>query len=270
MAERQRQAPPPEPDDGMEVDVEQEQYTPPEAPQRPRRATRQYPTPPPPAAPQTERVRIEDAEYDVPPAVAAQVRSWEQAQARLDAIERQHQQTEQWRQGVERAVTGEQPPAQDEVEQLWFTNPGEARRRTKEEAKAEMRAEWQAQERHRTFWGTFEQEHPELAPQRTLVQYLLSENSPEPHLLTLPNSPEGRAQLAQAAREKVLGWMQGMRSSGQAPRGNNVPPVETGTRRRAPAQPRQERPEGPQSLKELQEMRSLQRRQARLRIVGNG
>jgi hypothetical protein len=260
MAERQRQAPPPEPqDEGMEVDVEQEQYTPPPAPQRPRRGSRELQTPPPPA-PTTERVRIEDADYDVPPAVAAQVRSWEQAQARLDAIERQHQQTEQWRQGVERAVSGgEQPPPQDEIEQLWFTNPSEAARRLQERTVQQV-------ERERTFWGTFEQEHPELAPQRTLVQYLLSTDQA---IATLPNSPEGRAQLAQAARERVLGWMQGMRGSGQAPRGSSVPPVETGTRRRAPAAPRQTQPEGPQSLKELQELRALQRRQARLRIVNS-
>jgi hypothetical protein len=266
MAERQRQVPPPEPAEDMEVDVQEEQYTPPEAPQRPRRATRQYPTPPPPA-PSTERVRIEDAEYDVPPAVAAQVRSWEQAQARLDAIERSHQQTEQWRQGVERAVSGEQPQPQDEIEQLWFTNPSEAARRLQERTVQQVESRYEAQQREQRFWGTFEQEHPELATQRTLVQYLLSTDQT---IATLPNSPEGRAQLAQAARERVLGWMQGMRGSGQAPRGQQVAPVETGTRRRSPAAPRQERPEGPQSLKELQEMRSLQRRQARLRIVGNG
>jgi len=216
--------------------------------------------------PQGERVRIEDQEYEVPPAVAAQVRSWEQAQARLDAIERRHQESEQWRHGVERAVTGEQPQPQDEIEQLWFTNPSEAARRLQERTVQQVESRYEAQAREQRFWGTFDQEHPELAPQRTLVQYLLSTDQT---LATLPNSPEGRAQLAQAARERVLGWMQGMRGAGQAPRGQQVPPVETGTRRRAPAAPRQAPPEGPQSLKELQEQRALSRRQARLRIVGS-
>jgi len=130
----------------------------------------------------------------------------------------------------------------------------------------QVESRYEAQAREQRFWGTFDQEHPELAPQRTLVQYLLSTDQT---LATLPNSPEGRAQLAQAARERVLGWMQGMRGAGQAPRGQQVPPVETGTRRRAPAAPRQAPPEGPQSLKELQEQRALSRRQARLRIVGS-
>jgi hypothetical protein len=266
MAERQRQAPPPEPqDEGMEVDVEQEQYTPPPVPQRPRRGSREY-APPPPPAPQTERVRIEDAEYDVPPAVAAQVRSWEQAQARLDAIERSHQASEQWRQGVERAVTGEQPQPQDTIEQLWFTNPAEAARLLEQRTVQQVESRNASRDREQTFWSTFEGEHPELAPQRTLVQYLLSTDQA---IATLPNSQEGRAQLAQAARERVLGWMQGMRGSGQVARGQQVPPVETGTRRRSAAPARQTPPEGPQSLKELQEMRSLARRQARLRVVNN-
>lgn len=264
MAERQRQTPPPpEIDDGMEdVAVPQEESVPPPPPPRPRRGSREYPTPPPPPV---ERVRVADQEYEVPPAVAASLRAMEQQQQRLEQIERAHQDNQQWRQGIERAVSGDQPPPQDEIEQLWFTNPSEAARRLQERTVQQVETRYQAQERERTFWGTFDTEHPELAPQRSLVQYLLATDQT---LATLPNSPEGRAQLAQAARERVLGWMQGLRSSGTAPRSQSVPPVETGTRRRSPAAPRQAPPEGPQSLTELHAQRKEQRRAARLRIVG--
>ena len=174
------------------------------------------------------------------PAVAAQIRGWEQAQARLDAIERAHQASEQWRQGVERAVVGVEPQPQDELETLWFSNPREAARRLTEQVTSQAEARYNARESSNAFWGTFEGEYPELAPQRKLVQYLLAT---EPGLGQLPNSPDGRAQLAKAAREWSLSVMQGARASGTVPPRQPVPPVETGTRRRSAPAPRQEPPQ---------------------------
>jgi hypothetical protein len=260
MAERQPL--PPEEVEPAEVDFHEE-ASPPPAPVRPRRASREYPTPP---APPTERVRVADQDYDVPPAVAVQVRQWEQAQARLDAIERAHQQTEQWRQGVERAVSGEPVQPQDELETLWFSNPREAARRLEERVTQQVESRYQARESTQAFWGTFEGEYPELVPQRKLVQYLLST---EPGLGQLPNSPEGRSQLAKAAREWGLSAMQGARASGTVPARQQVPPVETGTRRRSAPAPRQE-PAQPQSMTEFRRDRREARRQHRLRLVQGG
>jgi hypothetical protein len=260
MAERQPL--PPEKVEPAEVEFHEE-ASPPPAPARPRRASREYPTPPPPP---TERVRVADQDYDVPPAVAVQVRQWEQAQTRLKAIERAHQQTEQWRQGVERAVSGEQPQPQDELETLWFSNPREAARRLEERVTQQVESRYQARESTQAFWGTFEGEYPELVPQRKLVQYLLST---EPGLGQLPNSPEGRSQLAKAAREWSLSAMQGARASGTAPARQQVPPVETGTRRRSAPAPRPE-PAQPQSMTEFRRDRREARHQHRLRLVQGG
>jgi hypothetical protein len=259
MAER-APLPPPEEVEAAEIEF-QEEVTPSPAPLRPRRASREYPTPPPPP---TERVRVADQEYEVPPAVAVQVRQWEQAQARLDAIERAHQASEQWRQGVERAVSGEQPPPQDELETLWFSNPREAARRLQEQVTQQVEARYQARESTQAFWGTFEGEYPELGPQRKLVQYLLAT---EPGLGQLPNSPEGRSQLAKAAREWGLSAMQGARQSGTAPVRQQVPPVETGTRRRSAAPAPRPEPAQPQSMTEFRRARKEQRREHRLRLV---
>lgn len=254
--------PPPEQGEPAEIDF-QEEVTPPPAPTRPRRASREYPTPPPPPR---ERITVGDREYEVEPGVAAHLRSMEQAYGRLEQIERHSQETAAWREGVQRAVLGEQPPAQDELEALWFSNPREAARRLEERVTSQVEARYNARESSHAFWGTFEGEYPELAPQRKLVQYLLAT---EPGLGTLPNSQEGRAQLAKAAREWALSTMQGARHSGTAPARQQVPPVETGTRRRSAPPPRQE-PAGPQTMTEFRRARRDQRRQHGLRLVQGG
>src|SRR5262245_63268033 len=95
MAERQ---PLPPPEEGEPAEVEfQEEVTPPPVPVRPRRGSREFPTPP---APPRERLTVGDRDYEVDTGVAAYIRSKEQNNARLDAIERAHQASEQWRQGV--------------------------------------------------------------------------------------------------------------------------------------------------------------------------
>lgn len=258
MAEYQ---PPPEPVEPAEIDF-QEEVTPPAAPVRPRRGSREYPTPPPPPR---ERISVGEREYEVDPGVAAYVKQMEQAYGRLEQIERHAQDQAAWREGVQRAVVGEQPPPQDELETLWFSNPREAMRRIKQETLQEARQESQAREAYTTFWGTFEGEYPELAPQRKLVQYLAQT---EPSLMGLPNTPENRAQLAKAAREWSLSAMQGARQSGTVPQRQQVPPVETGTRRRSAPAPRQEPPQ-PQSMTEFRRARRDQRRQ-HLRVVQGG
>jgi hypothetical protein len=129
-----------------------------------------------------------------------------------------------------------------------------------------VESRYQARESMQAFWGTFEGEYPELVPQRKLVQYLLAT---EPGLGTLPNSPDGRAQLAKAAREWSLSAMQGARQSGTVPARQSVPPVETGTRRRSAPAPRQE-PAQPQSMTEFRRQRRDQRRQHQLRLVQGG
>lgn len=259
MAEYQ---PPPEVDAPAEIEF-QEEVTPPPVPSRPRRGSREFPTPP---APPRERISVGDREYEVDPGIAAHIRSMEQAYGRLEQIERSHQESQQWRQGIERAVMGEQAQPQDDLETLWFSNPREAARRLREQTVQEVRQEYQARESSNAFWGTFEGEYPELAPQRKLVQYLLAT---EPGLGTLPNSPDGRAQLAKAAREWSLSAMQGARQSGTAPARQQVPPVETGTRRRTAPVPRQE-PAGPQTMSEFRRQRRDQRRQHQLRLVQGG
>lgn len=260
MAEYQ---PPPEVDAPAEVDFQEEVSAPPQAPVRPRRGSREFPTPP---APPRERLTVGDREYEVDPGVAAYVKQMEQAYGRLEQIERSHQESQQWRQGIERAVLGEQPQAQDELETLWFSNPREAARRLREQTVQEVRQEYQARESMQQFWGTFEGEYPELAPQRKLVQYLLAT---EPELGRLPNSSEGRATLAKAAREWSLSAMQGARQNGTMPARQQVPPVETGTRRRSAPAPRQE-PAGPQTMSEFRRQRRDQRRQHQLRLVQGG
>jgi hypothetical protein len=96
------------------------------------------------------------------------------------------------------------------------------------------------------------------------VQYLLAT---EPGLGQLPNSPEGRSQLAKAAREWSLSAMQGARQSGTAPVRQQVPPVETGTRRRSAAPAPRPEPAQPQSMTEFRRARKEQRREHRLRLV---
>lgn len=259
MAEYQ---PPPEVDAPAEIDF-QEEVTPPPAPVRPRRGSREYPTPPPPPR---ERISVGDREYEVDPGVAAYVKQMEQAYGRLEQIERRAQEQDDWRDGVQRAVLGEQPQPQDELETLWFSNPKEAARRLTEQVTSQVESRYQARESSNAFWGTFEGEYPELAPQRKLVQYLLAT---EPGLGTLPNSQEGRAQLAKAAREWSLSAMQGARQSGTVPARQQVPPVETGTRRRSAPAPRQEPPQ-PQTMTEFRRARRDQRRQHQLRLVQGG
>ena len=259
MAEYQ---PPPEVDAPAEIDF-QEEASPPPAPTRPRRGSREYPTPPPPPR---ARISVGEREYEVDPGVAAYVKQMEQAYGRLEQIERHAQEQAAWRDGVQRAVVGEQPPAQDELETLWFSNPREAARRLTEQVTQQVESRYQAREGMQQFWGTFEGEYPELAPQRKLVQYLLAT---EPGLGTLPNSPDGRAQLAKAAHEWSLSAMQGARQSGTAPARQQVPPVETGTRRRSAPAPRQE-PAQPQSMTEFRRQRRDQRRQHQLRLVQGG
>ena len=262
MAER---SPLPPPEEGAPAEIDfQEEAAPPPAPVRPRRGAREVPTPP---APPRERLTVGEREYEVDPGVAAYIRAMEQNNARLDAIERAHQQTEQWRQGVERAVTGEPPQPVDELETLWFANPREAARRLTEQVTSQVEARSQARESTQAFWGTFEGEYPELAPQRKLVQYLLAS---EPSLGTLPNSPEGRAQLAKAAREWGLSALQGARQSGMAAARQPVPPVETGPRRRSPPTPPRPAPAGPQSMTEFRRDRREAKRQHRLRLLQGG
>jgi hypothetical protein len=256
MAEYQ---PPPEVDGPAEIDF-QEEVTPPASPVRPRRGSREYPTPP------RERISVGEREYEVDPGVAAYVKQMEQAYGRLEQIERHAQDQAAWREGVQRAVVGEQPAPADELETLWFSNPREAARRLTEQVTSQVESRYQAREGMQQFWGTFEGEYPELAPQRKLVQYLLAT---EPGLGTLPNSPDGRAQLAKAAREWGLSAMQGARQSGTAPARQSVPPVETGTRRRSAPAPRQE-PAQPQSMTEFRRQRRDQRRQHQLRLVQGG
>lgn len=260
MAEQQL---PPEEVAPAEVEWQEEVSAPPPAPPRPRRGSREFPTPP---APPRERISVGDREYEVDPGVAAHIRSMEQAYSRLEAIERRSQEQADWRDGVQRAVLGEQPPPQDELETLWFSNPKEAARRLAEQVTSQVESRSQARESLQAFWGTFEGEYPELAPQRKLVQYLLAT---EPSLGQLPNSSEGRAQLAKATREWALTAMQGSRQSGTAPVRQSVPPVETGTRRRSAPAPRPE-PAQPQSMTEFRRARREERRQHRLRVVGGG
>lgn len=255
--------PPPDVDVPAEIDIQDEVSAPPAAPPRPRRGSREYPTPPPPAR---ERISVGEREYEVDPGVAAYVKQMEQAYGRLEQIERSHQESQQWRQGIERAVLGDQPQPQDELETLWFSNPREAARRLTEQVTSQVESRYQAREGMQQFWGTFEGEYPELAPQRKLVQYLLAT---EPGLGTLPNSPDGRAQLAKAAREWSLSAMQGARQSGTVPPRPQVPPVETGTRRRSAPAPRQE-PAGPQTMTEFIKQRRQERREHRLRLVQGG
>jgi hypothetical protein len=209
---------------------------------------------------------VGEREYEVDPGVAAYVKQMEQAYGRLEQIERHAQDQAAWREGVQRAVVGEQAPPQDELETLWFSNPREAARRLAEQVTSQVEARYQAREQEQAFWGTFEGEYPELSQRRKLVQYLLRT---EPELGRLPNTPESRAQLAKAAREWELSDRQAARQSGTAPARQQVPPVETGTRRRSAPAPRQE-PAQPQSMTEFRRQRRDQRRQHQLRLVQGG
>lgn len=68
------------------------------------------------------------------------------------------------------------PPVEDNFDEQFYANPKETLKKVKEEAKNELRAEWDAKDREEKAWQKFANQNPDLADSRGEVMRILQEN----------------------------------------------------------------------------------------------
>lgn len=114
------------------------------------------------ATPTTVEVEIGGVKHKVDPAIAAAMKASADAatEAATKAAEATAQLDEVRKKLPKEAPTTAEPG--DDLDTLLFTNPKEALSRVKEEAKAEIRAEYQQSEAQKTFWSNFYEANPDL------------------------------------------------------------------------------------------------------------
>lgn len=218
------------------------------------------PAPPPREAPPAEPPPQTDAER-------------ERLARALEDTQRELQGLQQWRLQLERAAQPQ--PQAPNLNTLIFEKPDEALWYVKEQAKQELRQEYQAdqarrdqQQGLRDFTSNFYRAHPDLVGLEWVVNTVMEREVAKqgPALLNLPVD-RARDEIARATREELLGLQRRAEDMRIQREGQPVPPgravVEGGSpATRAPTRREEREDAGPKTLGEVIRARQRRRQEA--------
>ena len=137
------------------------------------------------------------------------------------------------RQGIQEAIQALTPqvpvaPQEDNFEEEFYTKPKETLLKVKEQAKAEIRAEQQAEERKRELWKTFEDRYPDI--DRRDAEIILAQNADSIGKLT--DIDKGLELLARKTRSEYQRIVERYKPRTELPpsRGTSTIPSNSGSR----------------------------------------
>ena len=194
-----------------------------------------------PSGPKMVTVEYMGRKVDLPEAAAAVWQERETAMSRQGAELGEHR---QWRKMAETRLKPE-PPAEPDINTLWFENPQAAYQKIKQEVRQEIVGEYRQDQALKSFWDGFDRANDDLRDDRWLAEAMMKEHWNELEELT-PRKAQER--LGEITREQILRLTKKAKPQTESPARHLLEPA-SGERPTRPA--REEDDDEPTSINAL-------------------